>query len=175
MEKKPERRVQPIERQFRKWQKQIEAHVSFGRTQAEAVALFKAEVVPTIEHTITELRAGHAPQLTPRQAKTRALVSLLKQEFEACNILTLSDPTEAIAVIAQQALNAKLQGPLISRRDRVFAVYRHLHAYAEGLKPYGAKSRKAGEYREWLLHQYGLHPNELIRRSDMALKRLQAK
>lgn len=141
-------------------------------SEEEMLNCFNTDVLPKIDKIIAAIREGKTCSLSTRQAKAKAIVILLRQEFETTGVLNLINPSDTVAGITKRATEAGLISSLAPRKDKVFAVYRHLHAYAEGLKPYGTKSRRAGEYREWLKKQYGEHANELIRKADLSLKKL---
>lgn len=110
---------------------------------------------------------------TSRTERAEALVAFLRVEFKRRDVLNKECPAKDIAEIAKYCTENNLQARTTSRSDRLFSLYKHLHAFAEDLKPYGDKSRRAGYYRVWMTTKYGVgKAAELISRAEELYKEL---
>jgi len=94
------------------------------------------------------------PQL-PRVEKANKLAKLLSKEFKKRDLLNKPCPSRDIAELAHLALEKGLSSPKTAKGDRIFSLFKHLHAYSENLKPYGPGSRRQGHYRAWMNSVFG--------------------
>lgn len=108
-----------------------------------------------------------------RADRALALSKFLKREFKKRKITTKDCPAQDIAELAILTIDKGLTSKNTGRGDRLFSLFKHLHAYSEDLKPYGPKSRRAGYYRVWMTTRYGVgKASELIDKADKIYKEL---
>ena len=113
------------------------------------------------------------PTPMPRIEKAARLAKLLGKEFKKRGTATKDCPAKDIAQIAIICIEKGLSSPNTARADRIFSLFKHLHAYAEDLKPYGPNSRRAGYYRVWMNDKYGVGgATALINKSERMYKEL---
>ena len=91
----------------------------------------------------------------PRAEKAKQLANFYSEQFITKDVVSAEKPAPLLASICKQALEKGLTSKKTSRGDRVSSLLRHLHAFAENQKPYGPKSRKAGEHWTWMNRKYG--------------------
>lgn len=110
---------------------------------------------------------------TPRIDRAAKLAKFLGREFKKRKIMLKECPAQDIAELALLCLDKGLVSKNTSRGDRIFSMFKHLHAFAEDLKPYGPKSRRAGYYRVWMTSRYGVGmASELTDKADRIYKEL---
>jgi hypothetical protein len=109
----------------------------------------------------------------PRAEKAGKLAKLLGKEFKKRDTANKADPARDIAELAILCLEKGLSSPNTVRSDRIFSLFKHLHAFAEDLKPYGPNSRRAGFYGSWMDHKYGSGKHsELLTKAEQIYKEI---
>lgn len=108
-----------------------------------------------------------------RADRALALSKFLRKEFKKRDITNKECPAQDIAELAAMCIDKKLTSKNTGKADRIFSLFKHLHAYAEDLKPYGPKSRRAGYYRVWMTTRYGIgQASELISKAERLYKEM---
>ena len=108
-----------------------------------------------------------------RAERAEALSAFLKVEFANRIIIQKPCPAYDIAELAKICLEKDLASAKTRLDDRLFSLFKHLHAFTEDLKPYGPKSRRAGYYRVWMTTTYGQGKStELIQKAKSIYKEL---